>query len=269
MESFGYEKHYQVLNSKEFGIPQSRNRVFVVSIRKDLKQKFSFDNLEKKKLPKLSDFLEDNVSDDYYIIQKSMIKVIENGKIKIVDNVVEMITTKQWRWNNSGVVKIPLTSFTAENVINDLKHPVQTITASSAQSRIKIAVPVFEMETKNFTNFITIPRESDGELINGSYNRVWKANKYVGTIAASKVEKVAISITDVPKENIPIFIIDNKSYHLRILTERECWRLKGWKDEDIDRVINMPKTHLYHMAGNAIVVQVLESIFKELLKGVV
>lgn len=33
----------------------------------------------------------------------------------------------------------------------------------------------------------------------------------------------------------------------------------------IDKVIDMPKTHLYHMAGNAIVIQVLEAILKELI----
>lgn len=216
LESYGYENHYEVLNSKEFGIPQSTNRVFVVSIRKDLKQTFKFENLVKKELPLLKEFLDEEVSKDYFITQKSMIKAVEQGKIKIIDNIVQTITTKQWRWNNSGVVKIPLTTFNAENYINDLSHPVQTITAGGANSRIKIVVP----------------------------------------------------IKDKPIADLPVFIIDDKPYHLRILTERECWRLMGWKDEDIDRVINMPKTHLYHMAGNAIVVQVLESIFKELLKGI-
>ncbi|MEK4150931.1 DNA cytosine methyltransferase [Carnobacterium sp. FSL E2-0243] len=68
-----------------------------------------------------------------------------------------------------------------------------------------------------------------------------------------------------------IKIADDK---YRILTERECWRLMGFTDEDFDRA---NKEHpgmqgklngtLYHQAGNSIVVQVLEAIFKVLLSG--
>lgn len=42
LEGIGYENYWKVLNSKDFGIPQHRERVFVVSIRKDLKQSFVF-----------------------------------------------------------------------------------------------------------------------------------------------------------------------------------------------------------------------------------
>lgn len=228
MESFGYENHYQVLNSKDFGIPQSRNRIFVVSIRKDIKSDFDFNNLTTTPYRPLKDFLDKEVDPSYYIKQDSMKKAIEQGKIKIVDNVCGTITTKQWRWNNAGVIKIPI--------------------------------------SKDFTNFITLPRESDGEVINGSHNRYWKADKYVGTLTASAKTKIAEPLKNLIPD-IPVFIIDEKPYYLRVLTERECWRLMGWKDKDIDKVINMPKTHLYHMAGNAIVIQVLEAIFKELFKN--
>jgi DNA (cytosine-5)-methyltransferase 1 len=100
MESFGYENHYKVLNSKEFGIPQSRNRVFVVSILKGqtlFNNDFNFDNLEKTEMKPLKSFLEKEVDKSYYITQNSMKKAIETGKIKIIDNVCETITTKQFR----------------------------------------------------------------------------------------------------------------------------------------------------------------------------
>ena len=41
-----------------------------------------------------------------------------------------------------------------------------------------------------FTNFYTIPRGSDGELINGSYNRVWKKDKYVGALNLTKITEI-------------------------------------------------------------------------------
>ena len=59
----------------------------------------------------------------------------------------------------------------------------------------------------------------------------------------------------------------------RYLTERECWRLMGFDDEDFGRaLIEHPGTKgklngtLYHQAGNSIVVQVLEAIFKVLIQ---
>lgn len=55
MEELGYENKYQVLNAKEFGIPQNRERIFVVSVLGD--NKFNFDNLNRKECPTLREFL--------------------------------------------------------------------------------------------------------------------------------------------------------------------------------------------------------------------
>ena len=53
---------------------------------------------------------------------------------------------------------------------------------------------------------------------------------------------------------------------IRKLTPRECLRLMGVKDEDIDKMIqNQSDSSLYHLAGDSIVVNVLMAIFKELL----
>jgi hypothetical protein len=67
-------------------------------------------------------------------------------------------------------VKVPLTTFESENKAFDIETSVGTLTTNVKTN--KIMVPILEMETKDFTNFITIPRQSDGEVINGSHNRV-------------------------------------------------------------------------------------------------
>ena len=171
MEQLGYSNAYEVLNAKDFGIPQARERIFVVSILGD--NQFNFDNLEKKKMRDINLFLENEVNDRYTITQPSMLaKINATGTrtLKPVKDYVWTITTKQMRCPNSGIVGIG----------------------------------------------------------NGQY---------------------------------------------RLLTERECWRLMGFSDEDFD---NAEKAHprrknylngtLYHQSGNSIVVDVLEAIFKELLK---
>ena len=55
-------------------------------------------------------------------------------------------------------------------------------------------------------------------------------------------------------------------YRIRKLTPRECFRLMGMRDNDIDKIqaTGISNTQQYKMAGNSIVVNVLEAIFKNL-----
>ena len=60
--------------------------------------------------------------------------------------------------------------------------------------------------------------------------------------------------------------MDMENIRIRKLTPRECWRLMGFSDEDFDRAKEVNSdTQLYKQAGNSIVVDVLEAIFRELL----
>ncbi len=63
--------------------------------------------------------------------------------------------------------------------------------------------------------------------------------------------------------------IVTENVRIRKLTPRECLRLMGWNDEQIDKIaaVNVSATQQYRQAGNGIVVQVLEFIFKALFMG--
>lgn len=57
-----------------------------------------------------------------------------------------------------------------------------------------------------------------------------------------------------------------KQYRIRKLTPRECWRLMGFSDEDFEKAAAVnSNTQLYAQAGNSIVVNVLEAIFKNMM----
>lgn len=400
LENLGYTNTWKVLNAKDFGIPQSRNRVFVISIRNDINQTFNFDNLKTKEMQPLLNFINIHETDStYFIKSQSMQKAVAAGRVRIINDFANTVTTKQDRWNNAGALAVPLiikkyeqgkvkvenlTSFNTDNYVTltdqdkalvktlqsnnrckiavpinnqgfnsngktninlndfmqesyvyDSTNPnttVGTITTNIKQSKIAIPIQNECLEIKEYqdsTNFLVLPRNSDGAVINGAYNRVWKISKYnayTGTVAASNPLKVAIPVLEVNKNfdykmsdgskrpigqinkegkitipitnnhsqnkigvsviptittngnvkviipaispipEIPIFIIDSKPYHLRILTPKETWLLMGFTNNDFEKVKDMPKTHLYHMAGNSIVVPVLEAIFSELLK---
>ena len=75
MNEQGYNNYYQVLNAKDYGIPQNRERVFTVSIRKDIdKKKFHFKPKHKLQLT-LKDLLEANVDEKYYLSDEKIASI--------------------------------------------------------------------------------------------------------------------------------------------------------------------------------------------------
>lgn len=102
LEKAGYHNYWKVLNAKDYGIPQNRERVFIVSIRKDIDHNiFEFPkpyNLEKR----LKDFLEPHVDEKYYLSDK-MISYIsatgtanfKNPDCKINLDIARPLTTDQ------------------------------------------------------------------------------------------------------------------------------------------------------------------------------
>lgn len=66
LDEVGYNNYYQVLNAKDYGIPQNRERVFIISIRKDIDIGFDFPKPFPLKL-RLKDMLEDEVDESYYL----------------------------------------------------------------------------------------------------------------------------------------------------------------------------------------------------------
>lgn len=66
LDELGYNNYWQVLNAKDYGIPQNRERVFCVSIRKDLKQVYKFPAKQELNI-RLKDMLEDSVEEKYYL----------------------------------------------------------------------------------------------------------------------------------------------------------------------------------------------------------
>lgn len=66
MDKLGYRSQYQVLNAKDFGVPQNRERVFTVSIRNDLNVDFKFPEPQELTI-RLKDILEPQVDEKYYL----------------------------------------------------------------------------------------------------------------------------------------------------------------------------------------------------------
>ena len=88
LSELGYTNYWKVLNAKNFGIPQSRERVFIVSVRNDIDQNnFCFPQ-EIPLLRKLKDLLEDNVDEKYYLSENAIGRLIKknNRLIRNLEN---------------------------------------------------------------------------------------------------------------------------------------------------------------------------------------
>lgn len=112
MEKLGYTNSYAVLNALDFGLPQRRERVFTISMLGD--KKFDFEKLEKKEAPNIKEFLEkkEEFADQYIVTQPSMLKRISekegafSGRVQVIKEYCNTITTKQMRCPNSGVIDL-------------------------------------------------------------------------------------------------------------------------------------------------------------------
>lgn len=93
LREYGYNTYYQVLNAKDYGVPQNRERVFVIFIKKELDNgKFTFPKPFDNGI-RLKDILEDEVDEKYYIntlkARELIDDLIKSGKLdKEISNTV-------------------------------------------------------------------------------------------------------------------------------------------------------------------------------------
>lgn len=110
MGKMGYVSNYAVLNAMDFGLPQRRERIFTVSCLDGTL--FNFETLERRKTKNIKEFLENTTEEKYLVTQPSMLKRINTrngnfkGKVGVIKDYCNTITTKQMRCPNAGVIDL-------------------------------------------------------------------------------------------------------------------------------------------------------------------
>lgn len=278
LEQLGYKSYWQVLNAKNYGIPQNRERVFTISIRKDIDKGFFYFPQKQELKLRLKDLLEDEVDEKYYLSEKMTRFFMHNEQVQkekgngfrfgVSDGniIAKAVTTRAGsrmddnfiQYNNQRAnqtienhkEEIKENSFLDcynDKVLNDGTIPTMT-------SRISASNNYF-LAIKN-ANSKGYDEATEGDSIDLTYPNSTTRRGRVGhqvsqTIPASDTKGVV-----------------SKDLRIRKLTPKECWRLMGFSDEAFDKASQVnSNTQLYKQAGNSIVVNVLEAIFKELLGG--
>ena len=267
LNELGYKSYYKVLNAKDYGIPQNRERVFTISIRNDIDKEFIFP--DKKELNiKLKDLLEESVDEKYYLSDK-MIQYISatgtanyrNPDSKINLEIARPITTdpnKRAGTTNYLCKELPnnydLSQIKGKSYIRDFgsrgklqeKEIVDTLTASMGTGGGN--VPIIKIKNNTKKGYL---EASPGD---GVYTVT--SNKR-GTVSKDSIHTITT------RQDYGVVLEDLR---IRKLTPKECWRLMGFEDKDFEKASKVnSNTQLYKQAGNSIVVNVLESILKNLI----
>ena len=275
LDELGYKTYWQVLNAKDYGIPQNRERVFAVSIRKDIDLNFAFP--PKMKLQKrLKDILEDEVEDKYYLSEKlinGFLAKIERGKLKPngfnreinirkPDDIATTITARYWKCGITDpyvecpsvvAVREATKKGYAEATVGDSINIEQP---NSKTRRGRVGHGVAQTLTTAPQQVVLEPKiQQVGNIVNtGNWN-----NPQRGRIYDSN--GISPTLNTMQGGGLEPKILDNLK--IRKLTPLECWRLMGFDDEDFYKAqkSGVSNTQLYKQAGNSIVVDVLEEIF--------
>lgn len=268
LESLGYKNFYKVLNARDYGVPQNRERVFCLSILDG--EEFAFPEsvpLETK----LGDLLESDVDEKYYLSDRlitcfSSMKN-RNGLIRGLrfrpkgkdDDYAWTITTHPGSRATD--------TFIIEPVCSAIRGRENEYGKYSQRLEVRNDKVTNALTTVTKDNVVIVPENTKkgyalAHIGDGIYTNRTQAKR--GVVQKDKIPTLKTSPSD-----IAVVIDDPKELiSLRRLTPRECWRLMGWKDEDIDIAFSsgVSETQLYKMAGNSIVINCLTAIFRN-LKG--
>lgn len=281
LDAAGYNNYYAVLNSRDFGIPQQRERVFIISIRKDADAGgFAFPQSRALNL-RLKDLLEPQVDEKYYLNTekaKTLIKklvaehkiteaepcdcTINNPDLKEISNAIiaryDCGVSNQKSWGMAVIeprIKqlgnlLPDKNFTNPQCgrVYDPEGLAPTLNTMQGGSR----------EPKIIEPIICASR---------GQNPADLRDRTAGAPTEQRLEPnsqgISNTLTTVQKDN---YVLSPKDgYRLRKLTPRECFRLMGFTDAEFDRIKGVSNTQLYKQAGNSIVVNVLAALFDKLL----
>ena len=284
LEEAGYNNYWRVLNAKDYGIPQNRERVFIVSIRRDVDEgDFQFPEKEPLRL-RLRDMLEpaESVDEKYYLSTeregvRKLIAELES-RYRINSNTAVCVAsrgrnpanpsdrttgspTEQRLEPNSDGCTNTLTTVQKDNLLlvaepgiiqvgNIAKDPNREHIQDRIYDPSGLAPTLNTVGGGGLEAKITII----GQLKGREHGRVVDPDGIGRTLAATDYKD-------------PLKIAEHgNTYGVRIrkLTPRECWRLMGFMDEEFDRVNGVSNSQLYKQAGNSIVVNVLSALLSQL-----
>lgn len=304
LDEYGYNVHWKVLNAKDYGIPQNRERVYLIFIKKELDNgKFVFPEsfaLNKR----LKDLLDDVVEDNFYIDDERVLKLINEAKNNPYTNKNANFEPKEgqgaYAIRSQEFVRTGFTDECSTLAARDYKDPHCVVVGKINSSQDGIVVSENGIAPTHTAGHNNTPKvmvcgntNPCGHGMNGNIysddglsptittnkgegNKIRQVaqiypnsgNPQAGRIYDSEGISPAMD-TCSGGNRMPKVLEDNMPYRIRKMTPKECFRLMGFSDKNYKdaKDVGVSNSQLYKQAGNSIVVDVLYYILVELYKA--
>jgi DNA (cytosine-5)-methyltransferase 1 len=266
-DGLGYHIYWQVLNTKDYGIPQNRERIFIVGFKNF--REFSFPKPMELKL-RLGDMLQDNLNSKYYLSDKTINRISNSrNKTKFKNQDSEysgcLIAGYNKIPSDGTYIEVKDKYYLSDKLIQsfnnhkerhtkkgtgfkwEVKKKDDVVNCLRANASLCPTDNTIEVSKEVRTDEAKKKRKETGTNDFRDKKIEWRRQDYSNTITTSLTNDHYI-----------------KQKKIRRLTPLECWRLQGFRDEDFFSVKDVSDTQLYKQAGNSITVNVLMELFKKI-----
>jgi DNA (cytosine-5)-methyltransferase 1 len=241
-----YHLYWQVLNAKHHGVPQNRERVFLIGIRDDVDNHFQFPR-EEHLSKRLKDVLENDVDDKYFLSDNTINVLLNHQKFnefKPIENTEtesSCITSHCGKFGN------------ANNYLKIKSATLKGYEEAREGDSINFSVPSSETRRGRVGKGVaqTLDTGCNQAVMVGDYRKDGN----------SPCLHTQLKDIDFNEKRGQSAIYINNEYKIRRLTPRECFRLMDFPDTFTWKVSD---SQAYKQAGNSIVVNVLYKILKQL-----
>jgi len=252
-----YHIYFKVLNSKKHGVPQNRERVFIIGIRDDSDNNFTWPK-EEYLTKKLKDVLENDVPDKYFLSDNAVNRLCNNesgfGSVpKNGEDVASCVCASDYKIaRGMNVLKVKSATkqgyeTATENDSINFTHP------DSKTRRGRVGKEVAQTLDTSCNQGVMIGAIRGRNPDNPNSRTSGLPTKQMLEINESGTSNC---LTTVQKDNVVV-----EGFKIRKLTPRECFRLQDFPDTF---KFVCSDSQLYKQAGNSITVRVLELIISKL-----
>jgi DNA (cytosine-5)-methyltransferase 1 len=267
-ESTPYHVYYQVLNAKHYGVPQNRERIFIIGIRDDADNNFTFPKsypLEKR----LKDVLESEVDKKYFLsdkmldwIDKHREKRGSSNKYPLDESDIGSCMVARYGKNGAEdpYIKIPTNNSKGFDIAEEEEDSINFSVPSSKTRRGRVGHKVAQTLDTQCNQGIVTKQMTKQQLEKLENLEVDENIAGCITEAIGRADSSDEYIASV-KRNAMI------TQRIRRLTPTKCFRLMDFNDDFIEKTIGsklISDSQMYKQAGNSIVVNCLVEIIKKL-----
>lgn len=292
MEQGGYDAEWQVLNSKDFGVPQNRERCFIIGhLRgRSTSKIFPIEGTDGKNSVSLNlfgclngrnsqrdrvysgDGLAPTISTKPGGNTEPKVSILfdtsyigQDGKARIYENICPTLTSKDYKEPRSVEVVCNVNPSGKGMNGRRFKEDGEPMFTLTGQDRHGIAIGVKEATKQGYAECRVGIDSVNFSMPNSKTRRGRVGRDVANTLDTSCNQGIFVQVS----EELTVYAVWYEKYQcyiaIRKLTPKECFRLQGWTDDYFEKAefVNSD-SQLYKQAGNGVTVNVIKAIAENL-----